>query len=347
MSQHTEFIDHHDDVQVSLAADPLDQPQSALGTVTRLTATVEDRHHRPARDVEVKFSTHAAHARFSEHVVRTDHQGKAVTLLTYPYPPQTAPRGGMVTVYARTRCAEDTVKLVFYSEGLTPPRVINLKPGDIIDKESIAAGVQVVVYPWENIKQGNVATLYWGDNFAQRAFDGHNFPWVADIAKIFPGDKVLHDGIYRVFYEAIDNVGNIAESKPITVKVIDNPVINPTLLKPLLPAALHNVINLAAAKTGVEITLPGAQPEIGPCAQYRLFLDTRTYQGGLIKHTLIQSGEIRNNKNVVVTVGYPDLQGYDGVNGAFYYDIVNEDGAPALRSYAAQVIIDTVAPHLM
>jgi len=221
MSQQIPLTDGPDAYEITLTASPKAQPKSASGAVTHLTATVANRFtHRPVPDVSVTFSSSVSQAGFSHPIVQTDHQGKAAATITFPHPAQSEyGGGGLVPIRASIRGGSDSLQLVFYSEGLRLVFVTNVKPGNVINKESIAAGVQAVVYPWPGTEPGNIYTLYWGDNKVQRAYSGDNFPWTVDIDKVFDPKQVFSDGVYAVFYEIRDNVGNVAECKPLDITV--------------------------------------------------------------------------------------------------------------------------------
>ncbi|XBS69266.1 hypothetical protein ABK905_22875 [Acerihabitans sp. KWT182] len=347
MSQQIPLTHRPDAYKITLIATPTAQPQVPTGAVSHLTATVEDLFtHRPVKDVTVTFSSTVSQAKFSDARVNTDHQGKATTRVMYPHPAQTEYGGGLVPVKASIRDGSDSVLLIFYSEGLRPVYITNLQPGNVLDERSIEAGVQAIVYPWVGTEPGNLYTLYWGDKRVQRAYDGGNFPWVVDIGKIFNPHEVFSNGSYEVFYELSDNVGNVAECKPekVHVKVESNRL--PTLLKPTLPKHLNDIINREAAKAGVEVTIPGGQSEIKRDDRYRLYLDTKSYLGVPIKHKLIKQGQVENEAPIVVPIPYADLQGYNGVYGDFYYEILRDDDKPSLISHVTQVVIDTVVPEL-
>ncbi len=220
MSQQNPLTPQADGYEITLTANPTAQLQVPAGAVSNLTATVVDRStHRPAENVQVTFSSTVPQARFSAPTARTDHNGRATTRVTFPYPANPTFGGGRVPVLATARNDSDSLQLVFYSQGLRPVQITNLQPGNIIDNESITAGVQAVIYPWPSTEPGNIYTLYWGNNSVQRAFNGSNFPWVVDIAETFTPQGVFTDGNYQVFYELTDNAGNFAECKPVEVTV--------------------------------------------------------------------------------------------------------------------------------
>jgi hypothetical protein len=207
--------------QITLTAKPKAQPAQSTGTLSHITAKVENRFtHRPAENVLVTFSSPAARINFSHTSVRTDRQGNATTRLTYPHPATTGYDGGnLIPVCAAIGDELASLTLIFYSESLAPVTITNLHDGHVIDQESIDAGVQAVIYPCADSVPGNIYTLFWGDKRVERAYDGKNFPWVIDIGRVFGAGNVWRNGDYTVFYQLCDNAGNPAESRPLEVSV--------------------------------------------------------------------------------------------------------------------------------
>lgn len=235
MSQQISTSERSDVWQITLTASPAVQPSKSSGAISEITATVKNRHNqRPAEDVLVTFSTTASPVKFSHPTVRTDHRGQASSKITYPYL-AIAGGSGLIPVYAVIGNQRAALTLIFYSEKLPPVIITNIHADHIIDDKSLAAGIQAVVYPWVGIKPGNIATLFWGDESVQRAYDGENFPWVIDIAKAFSQLDLGQNGEYRVFYQASDNADNTAVCKPVEVKLCCSPAKAPVLLTPVLP----------------------------------------------------------------------------------------------------------------
>ncbi|WP_413736987.1 hypothetical protein ACL2XP_02410 [Sodalis sp. RH21] len=229
-----------------------------------------------------------------------------------------------------------------FASDLRPVYVTNA-PGNIINAQGIAAGIQAIVYMPTNIVIGNRITFHWGDKFVEKAYVGGNVPWVIDIKESFVTTEVLSDGTYDVIYDIIDNVGNQQSADPVVITVQGSTVTAPTLLAPTLPAGSYNIINQQSAQNNYTVTIPGGQPGIADGDTWKLYLRTSQYSGTEINLRQIDTGTIAGTAAIPVVVAYSFLQGYDGVFGDFYYEIDKPVGAD-LVSRTIRANIDTVPP---
>lgn len=326
---------------ISIAATPQFQPWNGELVPSVLTAKVWDSYtDEPVPNITVTFVIGLTHDQPRKRSVRTDHFGIAKTTVDFTKLPETHNSIIPISASIPSDCAE--LDLFFYNKNLLPLYITNLNNGNIIDEKSLRAGVQVIILPLPDGSIGDVYQLFWGKNKAERAFNGANFPWVADIKQLFGIREPFSNGNHRVSYKVIDAAGNTAFSQPVDVKVCLNEVHKPTLIAPLLlPDCLYGVINLPAAIAGIEVSIPGDQPEISDEDHYKIYLDTETFDGTSLNHILIAQGKVNYQLGTTAKILLKDLQGYNGVNGDFYYLIFNDRDEIIYRSWLTRTIIDT------
>ncbi|NDL63679.1 Ig-like domain-containing protein [Acerihabitans arboris] len=329
---------------ISITATPQFQPWEGALKPPTLTARVWDSStDEPVPNLPVTFSIGLSHDEPIKRSARTDRLGQAKTTIEFDdLPGGKFAHNALIPVTANIAGDCAALDLFFYNKELFPIYITNLVNGNIIDEHSAAAGVQAIILPLAESIPGYVYQLFWGSKSVERAYNGVNFPWVVDIQQLFGNQGSLTNGSYRVYYKVMDNAANKVFSQPVDIKVSLNKMHKPTLLAPtLLPDCLYGVINLPAAIAGITIAIPDDQPEISSEDYYQVYLDTATFDGTLLNHILLEQGKVDHQHGIQVKIPLKDLQGYDGVNGDFYYTILNDREEVIHRSWLTRTIIDT------
>ncbi|XBS69264.1 hypothetical protein ABK905_22865 [Acerihabitans sp. KWT182] len=263
----------------------------------------------------------------------------------------------MITVTATIPGGASASLLVnYYSPGaLRNISILNTTtdPGSgitTIPRTTIVNGVQALVYFPTTIQYGDIITFFWNQLFIQMVYTGGPLVWVIDVNLSFVPEQTLAVGEYVVWYMIQDDVGNRTGSAPVLARITDSPISQATLLPPLLPPALNNLINLAAAQAGVVVTIPilSQTDVIHSSDRVTLHMALFTLQGQPIQiFNYLVIGRLPSPLvNVTYTIPTADLLNRNGVFADFYYDIFTVSQTPSftLTSRATRAFVDTVPP---
>lgn len=282
----------------------------------------------------------------------TDTDGVATVTLT--------PKAGQLGM-ARVTATTDTDTTgqtagVFITKTLEAPNVLNATDEDnhTLDHYDLHFGVAVIIPHYQGAEQGNTVNFTWGSH--KLSFEVIN-PAI-DLPKVINMNQdmdpsALKDGIYDVYYEAIDAAGNPSLSSNVEITVKDGGQTAPTLPAPTIPAAENDgYININDTIKGVTASVPCAGLSEG---DFVTLYWNASSTGGLTipgashtySHTVtaedITAGSYE--ESILAETFFPNNgMGYTGAVDVYYSVQPASGSGEVLLSFTVNFMVDTVAP---
>jgi hypothetical protein len=250
----------------------------------------------------------------------------------------------------------------FSTADLSAPSIPEAGSDHELDAEQTAGLVQAVIKRHSDAEIGDIYSLFWGNNTAERADDGTaaTFPWVMDVKKTFSASDVLADGEYGIYYTILDTSGNLSYSPSFILKVTGGNYINSVYEKPRFPELKDNTINadsISNEHSGVmvKVTYPQDNDKAKISAGDVITLFMKVYDKNneillidtkKVATVTIAQDEITNNKIEFYLPGSAvsdEKDTFDNVRGMFWYSVEGVENSGT--SYTQTLVIDTVPPH--